>query len=246
VIQHRIPVFAFNQHLSPEFRAALDGVVDHVVFSWQRGRMERRWLVQKPIRVLAGPEAASLGGHGEFELGAVRPPSGRTAWTEVDVLPRTGQPEDLLVLEVGGDINVMTQLVGAVVLAPPDGSIDEVPLTRAIGGSQAVVIVFPPFGQAVDAKYGPSFRRFLGVDLLVARSPVYVFPDMGATSNGPADLALEEAGEWREGDRVLLRVPLATLRSGAPGIVLAWRDRIPKPQADPNRPDTRGPAPLAS
>jgi hypothetical protein len=222
-------------------------VVDHVVFSWQRGRMERRWLVQKPVRVLSGPEAAALGGHGGFELGTVRPPAGRTAWTALDVLPLTGQPEDVLLLEVGGDINVVTQLVGAVALAPPDGSIDEVPLTRGGGGSQqAVAIVFPPFGQVVEAKFGPSFRRFLGVDLLVARSPVYVFPDMGATSNGPADLALEEGGQWREGDRVLLRVPLATLRSGVPGIVLAWKDRIVKPQADPNRPDTRRLVPSAS
>ena len=71
--------FVVNQHragtsrergLVPEFRTALDrGVVDRVVFVWQRGLIQRRWsLVWKPVRVLAGPDAAALGGRGQFEL----------------------------------------------------------------------------------------------------------------------------------------------------------------------------------
>ncbi len=252
VNQHRVPVFGFHRRLAPQFRAALDGgVVDHVVFFWQKGRLDRRWLVKKPIRVVTGPEAAALGGRGQFDPGAVRLSGGPTAWTEVDVVPRSGTPDDLLVLEVGGDVNVMTQVVATVALAPRDGGIEEVPLSRAIGqAGPPVAIVFPPFGLPLEAKYAPLFRGVLGVDLLVARSPVHVFPDAGVSSNGVADVAIETAGEWQQGDRVLIRIPLATLRSGAPGVVLAWRDRVTKPEAgDSDRPEPPRvflPAPFAS
>ncbi len=232
VNQHRVPLFGFNRRLSAEYRTALDaGLVNHVVFAWQRGRIERRWLVNKPVSVVTGPEAAALGGRGQFGLGAVRPPTGRAAWTEVDVVAGTGDPADVLLLEIGGEIGTITQVLGTLAVAPGPGGLPELPLRRAIAEPrEGVSVVSAPFGQPIEARLAPFFRGADGVEFLVARSPVHVFADSGFTSNGTADLAIETAGEWREGDRVLIRIPLATLRAGAPGIVLGWKDRILKPE----------------
>ena len=40
------------------------------------------------------------------------------------------------------------------------------------------------------------------------------------------------SGDWREGDRVFLRIPAAALAEGWPGLVLGWKDRTL--QTDPN------------
>src|SRR5262249_24614208 len=87
-----VPQWVIQQHravggpLNPVLREALDGgVVDRTVFSWQRGAIQRQALVAKPIRVVPDPDAAALGGRGRFALGTVRPPTGRAAWTEVEL-----------------------------------------------------------------------------------------------------------------------------------------------------------------
>ena len=54
----------------PDFRAALDrGVVDRGVFFWQHGLIERSSLVLKPIRLVVGAEAESLGGRASSSWG---------------------------------------------------------------------------------------------------------------------------------------------------------------------------------
>jgi hypothetical protein len=39
-------------------------------------------------------------------------------------------------------------------------------------------------------------------------------------------------GDWREGDRVFLRIPAAQLDRGLAGLVLVWKDRVL--QTDPS------------
>ena len=50
--------------------------------------------------------------------------------------------------------------------------------------------------------------------------------------NGPADTMALGDGDWREGDRVFLRISAAALARGLPGLVLVWKDR--KLQNDPD------------
>jgi hypothetical protein len=231
-----LPQWVVNQYRQPgrdaaaatELRAALDGgVVDRTVFAWQRGFIPRHALVAKPVRVLTGPEAAALGGRGVFRLSAVQPPGGRGAWTDVAVTPETGQSDGVLILEIGGELSTETQVLESLFLAPPDRPLEALPLVRvALIPGRGVQIVTAPSGGRL-----PDPRRFWGargVEILDVRSGIDVIVNGDVTANGPADAALTPvtpSGDWREGDRVFLRISLATLRAGAPGLVLGWKDR---------------------
>ena len=87
-------------------------------------------------------------------------------------------------------------------------------------------MVSAPFGRPLSAQPegGLPWGRG-GVAFLVARSPVDVVRDGDVTVNGLADRSASGVGDYREGDRVFIRIPLAALRDQAPGIVLAWKDR---------------------
>ncbi len=247
-----LPQWTINQHraavspvggrvLAPELRTAVEsGVTDGVVFWWRRGAIERRSLVPKPIRVLPPAEAAPLGARGTFQLVNVVPPSATAAWTTVEVAPQSGQPGDVLVLEVGGELNTITQVLETLLVLTPARGLEELPLARrALIPASGVPVVKVPFGRPVALADGvPVPRGAEGIEFLVARSQVDVVTDGDTTPNGAADRATTHVGDWREGDRVFVRLPLATLRAGAPAIVLGWKDRTPKP--DPgDRPDIR-------
>jgi hypothetical protein len=223
---------------SPEFAAALDaGVVDGPVFAWQGGRIPRSAFVEKPIRVLPPPEASQLGGRGEFQITAIRPPAGPTAWTEVEVAPRTGLPGDELVLEIGGELNTVNQVLARLFVRGPDGRLEELPLARrAVLSRPGVPVIAAPFGHPVAATEAASFRGIHGVEFLVVRSPIETIVDGSVTPSGPADVSPFQGGEWREADRVYVRMPLATLRAGAAPTVLVWKDRVYRSDPDRRRP----------
>lgn len=225
VARHR----ARDGKLLPEFRTALDaGVVDRVVFAWQRGVIQRRSLVGKPIRVVTGAEGEALGARGEWELRAVARPQERSAWTMADVIPVTARPDDVLILEVGGELGNVAQVLETLVVAT-SGGWQELPLVRrAVVPAVGVPVIQAYFGRPVSLPAGVSFQGADGVGFLVVRSPVEVQVNGGVTANGPADVApfRDALGDWREGDRVLIRLPMATLQAGAPPIGLGWKDRI--------------------
>lgn len=220
--------------LGPELRAALDGgVVERAVFSWQRGLIQRSALVGKPVGVLGGPQAVGLGGRGEFRI-AVRPPSGAEAWTTIEVVPEAGGPEDVLVLEVGGELSTVWQVLETLLVVPPDRPSTELALGgRALIPSNGVLVLREFLGRPVAVPNAPTlFRGAAGVEFLVVRSPLETLPNGALTPSGLADAVVPNSGDWREGDRVFIRVPLTTLRGGAPGIVLGWKDRVLKPDRD--------------
>jgi hypothetical protein len=227
-----------NQYAAeaPELATALDaGVVDGTVFAWQRGRISRGALVGKPIRALAGVEAEALDGRGEFRVIAVRPPSGPSAWTEVDVLPRTARPGDVLVLEIGGELNTVSQVLARLLVGAGDGRLLERRLApRALFASPGVPVVRVPFGRPVALSRAVAFQGGPPLDFLVARSPIETIVNGTVTPSGPADVSPIQGGEWREADRVFIRVPLASLQTGVPPVVLAWKDRVYR-QSDPDR-----------
>jgi hypothetical protein len=235
-----LPQWSVSQHraggvsapVRAELRAALDrGVVDRPVFWWQRGVIQRSALALKPVRVLGGPEASLLGGRGEFELRSVRPPTGAAAWTEVEVWPRSGGTGDVLVLEVGGELNTITQVLDAVFLVPGEGGVQELHLvTRSAVGAPGVPVARVPFGR-IPAE-SAAFRGQDGLEFFVARSPVESLPDADTTTAGPADRAVTHVGDWREADRVFIRIPAARFQAGLPGIVLGWKDRTLKSDPD--------------
>jgi hypothetical protein len=81
------------------------------------------------------------------------------------------------------------------------------------------------------------FREEAGTGLLVVRSLVWDLPNGGQSVNGPADVApLGGVGDWREGDRVFLRVHASVLDRGVPGLVLGWKDRKLLPDPDTELP----------
>jgi hypothetical protein len=230
-----ISQWVVSQHGSagPALRSALDGgVVDHTVFRWQRGAIGRDSLVAKPVRVLSGPEAAELGGRGEFQLVGVRPPAGSSAWTTVEIAARTGQPSDVLVLELGGERHTVTQVLESLFVGPRGGDLVRLPVARAaLIPGRGVQVIYAPFERPVVAR-PDHFREVEGVAILVARSLTDYTRNGAIGPSGPADTSSHGAGDWREGDRVLLRIPLATLQAGAPEIVLGWKDRILRPDPD--------------
>ena len=220
--------------LSPDLRGAIDGgVVDRTVFTWQRGMIERRSFVPKPIRLVPDDEAGVLGGHGRFTLSAVRPPAGAAAWTEVELTRASTGSDDVVLLEIGGERNTVTQVLATVLVAEPGGELVEVPLApRALVPGAGVPVVRARFEQPVPAGLGTQFRDTAGMGLLVARAFVWDVPNAARTVNGLADTVGLGGGDWREGDRVFLRIPAAALDQGVAGLVLVWKDRTL--QTDPS------------
>jgi hypothetical protein len=212
----------------PRFRSALDGgVVDRAVFAWQRGVIQRQALILKPIRVVVGPEAEALGARGDFQI-MVRAPAGAAAWTVVEVMPVSGRPDDVLVLEIGGELGTVAQVLETLAVATPT-ALQAWPLTRrALVPAPGVPVIQSYFGRPVTVPPGVSFQGPAPIGFLVVRSPVEVRENAAVTPNGPADVApfRDALGEWREADRVFVRLPLAALQAGAPDIVLGWKDRV--------------------
>jgi hypothetical protein len=242
-----LPQWSVNQHrmggvtapVRPELRVALDGgVVDRPVFWWQRGVIQRSALAWKPVRVVPGAEASVLGGRGEFELGAVRPPAGPAAWTEIEVRPRTVGDADVLVLEVGGELNTITQVLDTLFLVSGAGGFQELRLVPgAAVSAPGIPVARVPFGR-IPAEPA-AFRGQDGLEFFVARSPIESLPDADTTTTGSADKAMTNVGDWREADRVFIRIPAARLQAGAPAIVLGWRDRTLKSDPDGGNGDDR-------
>jgi hypothetical protein len=218
VAPHRVAAGAGQPGgVRPELRAALD-----------RDSLDRSLLVRKPARVLGAAEAAGLGGRGDFELVALRPPAGAGSWLEVEVAARSGRPDDVLVLEVGGETSGAAQVVDAILLAPPGGGLTELPLApAALFPGVGVTVLKAPFGRPLDRPDARArFRGIPGLELLVARSLVEAMVDGATTARGRADAAPHWAAEWREGDRVFLRVSPGLGPAGPPGVVLVWKDRV--------------------
>jgi hypothetical protein len=220
--------------LSPDLRGAIDGgVVDRTVFSWQRGMIERRIFVPKPIRLVPDDEAGVLGGHGRFTLSAVRPPAGAAAWTEVELTRASTGSDDVALLEIGGELNTVTQVLATLLVAGSGRDLVEVPLAlRALLSGAGVPIVRSRFEQPIPAALAGQFYEEAGMGLLVVRGFLQDVPNAARTVNGFADTAPLGGGDWREGDRVFLRIPAAALDQGLAGLVLVWKDRTLQP--DPN------------
>jgi hypothetical protein len=233
-----LPQWAIQQHragrgLNPALRDAVDkGVVDRTVFSWQRGVLQRAALVRKPIRLVPDDEAAALGGRGRFTLVGVRPPQGRAAWTEVEVSRAQPSAADVFLLEIGGERNTITQVLETLIVADPARGLVELPLARpALRADAGVPIVAAPFEQPLPPALA-RFRQEAGMELLVVRSPLWDIRDGAQTSSGAADTVPLDGGDWREGDRLFLRVSAAALDRGLPGLILGWKDRTL--QSDPD------------
>jgi hypothetical protein len=192
------------------------------------GAVQRQLLLAKPIRAVSGPEAALLGGRGEFALAAVRPPAGAAAWTEVDVAARSDRPDDVLVLEVGGELGTVGQVLDAILVEAPGGRLVELSVEpAALIPGRGVLALPAPFGRPVTrADARTRFRSAEGLEFLVIRSLVETLVDAATTPRGRADASPHWAGEWREGDRLFVRLPAARLRAGPPRLVLSWKDRI--------------------
>lgn len=239
-----LPQWVLGQHgvvaegrveVRPELRQALDGgLVDRVVFHWQRGVIQREVMVRKPVRVLPPGEASTLGGRGAFDLREVRQPTGRSAWTEVEIASRAGGADDVLVLEVGGELGTITQVLETLLVMGSDGGFQRLPLVRrALVSSPGVPVLRMPPGRPPEGAEVAGLPSGVGqLAFLVARSPVEVVVNGAVTLNGPADLAAPGSPGWQEGDRVFLRVPLGQLRAARPAIVLGWKDRTFTPDPD--------------
>ena len=222
-----------QQHSArPVLAEAIEGgVVDRTVFAWQRGVIQRQALVSKPIRVV--PDPVPLGGRGRFDVVAVRPPAGRAAWTEIEVSQLSAGPDDVLLLEIGGERNTITQVLETLMLAEPGRPLVQVPLARpALVAGAGVPVVAATFDAPLPPAMAQRFRPEAGIDLLVARSPLWDVRNGDVTSSGRADTVPFGGGDWREGDRVFLRIPAAALDRGLAGLVLGWKDRTL--QTDPN------------
>lgn len=227
-----------DRRLPASFAETLDrGVTETVVFAWQRGRIRRSSLVAKPVRVLSATEAAPFGGRGEFRLGEIEAPREGSAWTVVHVVPIREEPDSVLVLEVGGDLSTITQLIETILVEERPGGFREQRLgSRAlVEDADRVTILRVPFGRAVTlAGAAGLFRGPGSLGFLVARSLVDAVSRGDVTPNGSADAA-SWTGDWREGDRVFIRASLTALRRDRASVVLAWRDRTlrDKPDGDP-------------
>jgi hypothetical protein len=227
-----LPQWIIQQHrsLPALFEAIEGGVVDRTVYAWQRGVIQRQALVSKPIRVV--PDPAPLGGRGRFDI-TVRPPAGRAAWTEIEVTQPSAGAEDVLLLEIGGERNTITQVLETLQIAEPGRPLVAIPLARpSLVPSTGVPVVAATFDVPLPPAMAQRFRQEAGLDILAARSPLWDVRDGDQTSSGRADTVPFGSGDWREGDRVFLRIPAAKLAQGVPGVVLGWKDRTL--QNDPN------------
>ena len=223
--------------MPPSFAEGLErGVTSSVVFAWQRGRIQRSSLVAKPIRVLSASEAAPLGGRGEFRLADLEPPREASAWTVARIAPVREDPDGVLVLEIGGNLNTINQLVETILVEDRAGEFRELRLglRAVVDDPERVTVIRPPAGSleglagAVGLFHGTGDLGFL-----VARSPGDAVPRGTVTSNGVADVGIW-TGDWREVDRVFMRVSLAALRRDRTSIVLGWRDRTLRDRPDAN------------
>jgi hypothetical protein len=223
IMQHRGPGGA----LTPDLRAAIDGgVVGRTVFAWQRGVIERRPFF-KPIGLVPEAEAGTLGGRGRFTLTAVRASTGASAWTEVEISRTSTGLDDVLLLEIGGERNTETQVLETLLVAEAGHELVEVPLARtALVTGAEVPVVRARFEQPIPPALAGQFHDEAGMGILVVRSMVETVWNAARTVNGPADVAPLGGGDWREGDRVFLRIPVAALERGLAGLVLGWKDRI--------------------
>jgi hypothetical protein len=227
-----LPQWVIQQHRSlPALAEAIEsGVVDRTVFAWQRGVIQRQALVLKPIRVV--PDPAPLGGRGRFDI-TVRPPTGPAAWTEIDVHQLTTSADDVLLLEIGGERNTITQVLETLLIAESGRALAEVPLARpALVAGAGVPVVASTFDAPLPPAMAQRFRQEAGLELLVVRPPLWDVRNGDQTSSGRADTVPFSGGDWREGDRVFLRIPASKLGQGVAGIVLGWKDRTL--QNDPN------------
>jgi len=227
-----LPQWVIQQHRSlPALVEAIEGgVVDRTVFAWQRGVIQRQALVPKPIRVV--PDPAPLGGRGRFDI-TVRPPTGLSAWTEIEVQRATTGPDDVLLLEIGGERNTITQVLETLLVAEPGRPLAEIPLARpALVPGAGVPVLASTFEAPLPPAMAQRFRQEAGLDLLVVRPPLWDVRNGDITSSGRADTVPFSGGDWREGDRMFLRIPAAKLGQGVAGIVLGWKDRTL--QNDPN------------
>jgi hypothetical protein len=227
-----LPQWVIQQHRSlPALAEAIEGgVVDRTVFAWQRGVIQRQALVSKPIRVV--PDPAPLGGRGRFDV-TVRPPTGRAAWTEIEVHQASPSADDVLLLEIGGERNTITQVLETLLVAEPGRPLAEISLARpALVPGAGVPVVASTFDAPLPPAMAQRFRQEAGVDLLVVRPPLWDVRNGDITSSGRADTVPFSGGDWREGDRVFLRITAAKLGQGVPGFVLGWKDRTL--QNDPN------------
>ncbi len=93
-------------------------------------------------------------------------------------------------------------------------------------------VVAAPFEQPIPPALAGRFREEAGMGLLVVRSPLWDVRNGDLTASGRADTVPFGGGDWREGDRVFLRIPAAALDRGLAGLVLGWKDRTL--QTDPN------------
>jgi hypothetical protein len=147
----------------------------------------------------------------------------------------TDRPDDVVVLEVGGERHVVYQVLETLLVATPQGGWQEPGLARrALFSSSGVPILIAEFGRplAESAARG-AFRAVTTdagrVEFLLLRSPIEreTIPNGAQTARGRADLApvWARGGDWRDGDRLYLRAALSVVRAGLPPIVLGWKDR---------------------
>jgi hypothetical protein len=66
----------------------------------------------------------------------------------------------------------------------------------------------------------------------VARSPLRDIRNGDVRASGVADTVPLGGGDWREGDRVFIRVAAAALARGPAAVVLGWKDRTLQPDPD--------------
>ena len=185
-----------GQPMQPDFRSAGDHrVVDRAVLRWPHSVIQRIARMQKPIRIVEGDEAAALGGRGTFPLAAVRVPGGLAAWTEIDVVPVSGAAEDVRVLEVGGEIDTVRQVLASRVVRQAGQTPEEWPLaTPAFHPGAGVAVIQAQFGLPLG---GPDAPGQCGgsdaLEALVGRSLVQTVSETAETTNGGADLSPVES-----------------------------------------------------
>jgi hypothetical protein len=148
-----------------------------------------------------------------------------------------------VVLEVGGELGTFQQRVGTVLVQAAGGALRRV----AVVPGEGIAVVRAPFGCPLDlADPAGRFHDVEGLGILVVRSAVETVPNGATTTNGPAGLSplVARGADWREGDRVLLRVPLALLLGEPPALVLGWGDRclVPDPDVKFPRRSSLGPS----
>ncbi len=122
----------------------------------------------------------------------------------------------MLLLEIGGERNTITQVLETLLIAEPGRPLAEMPLARAaLVAGAGVPVVASPFERRSPPAMAQRFRQEAGLDLLVVRSPLWDVRNGDQTSSGRADTVPFGGGDWREGDRVFLRIPAAKLGQGA-------------------------------